>query len=107
MGGPGDDFGGAFKVRSETGGAILRIIASSGEGWDHVGVSLGTRCPTWAEVEQVKSLFFREGEMAMQLHVPRTDHINNHPHCLHLWRPTDSEIPRPPSIMVGIAGLSL
>jgi hypothetical protein len=49
----------------------------------------------------MKRLFFREDETAMQLHVPATDHINCHPHCLHLWRPTEVEIPRPPAIMVG------
>ena len=67
MGGPGDDLGGAFKVRASDGGSLLRIIASSGEGWDHVSVSLGTRCPTWGEMEQVKALFFRDDETAMQL----------------------------------------
>jgi hypothetical protein len=80
---------------------ILGIIASSGEGWDHVSVSLPLRCPTWTEMEIVKRLFFKVDEAAMQLHVPVTDHISFHPHCLHLWRPHDIEIPRPPAWMVG------
>lgn len=25
---------------------------------------------------------------------------NNHPYCLHLWRPVDTEIPHPPMICV-------
>jgi hypothetical protein len=25
-----------------------------------------------------------------------------HRYCLHWWRPTDVEIPRPPAIMVGV-----
>lgn len=30
------------------------------------------------------------------------DYVNNHPHCLHIWKPTETEIPTPPSILVGI-----
>lgn len=33
--------------------------------------------------------------------VPKRDHINCHPHCLHLWRPLKGRIPLPPSEMVG------
>lgn len=79
----------------------LRVIASSGDGWDHVSVSLENRTPTWAEMERVKRLFFKEEETVMQLHVPPSDHINFHPYCLHLWRPQLVTIPRPPSYMIG------
>lgn len=92
---------GCFWIPDPRGGPALAVIASSGAGWDHVSVSLPHRCPTWAEMERVKRLFFREGETAMQLHVPATDHVNHHPYCLHLWRPLDREIPRPPAIFVG------
>lgn len=101
MGGIGTDFGGAFRVKSCIDGGDLRIIASNGEGWDHVSVSRANRCPNWPEMEQVKRLFFRDDETAMQLHVPPADHINCHPNCLHLWRPHGVEIPRPPAFMVG------
>jgi len=43
----------------------------------------------------------------MQLHPPRSKWINNHPYCLHLWRPTKQEIPLPPEIAVGILGLEV
>ncbi len=36
---------------------------------------------------------------------PESQHINDHPRCLHLWRPLDREIPLPPSWLVG--GVSL
>lgn len=96
MGGKGDDFGGCFKVPSDRAGIELSIIASNGEGWDHLSVSTPLRCPTWDEMEKVKRLFFEAHETAMQLHVPPSDHISNHPFCLHLWRPHDCEIPLPP-----------
>lgn len=95
-----DEDGGAFRARHN--GRSLLIVASDGMGWDHVSVSLANRCPTWEEMEYVKHIFFREGETAMQLHVPVSDHINCHPYCLHLWRPQNAEIPRPPAIMVGL-----
>lgn len=94
------DLQGVFRIEHK--GAALRVIASTGEGWDHVSVSTATRCPTWDEMERVKRLFFRDDETAMQLHVPPSDHKNCHPYCLHLWRPRDAEIPRPPSIMVAL-----
>lgn len=96
----GDETCGAFFIPFE--GRSLRVIASTGAGWDHVSVSLPGRCPNWREMEHVKRTFFRDDETAMQLHVPPTDHINCHPFCLHLWRPNDGrEIPRPPALMVG------
>lgn len=99
----GDETCGAFAVPSPIDRQPLCVIASNNEGWDHVSVSRKNRCPNWPEMCHVKSLFFRDDETAMQLHVPTSDHINNHPHCLHLWRPHDAEIPRPPGIFVGLA----
>ena len=100
----GDETCGAFLLRSPVDGGTLRVVASSGEGWDHVSVSRAGRCPTWPEMEYIKRLFFRDDETVMQLHVPPADHVNMHPHCLHLWRPLTSEIPRPPAILVGAGG---
>lgn len=92
---------GAFILKSPIDGGDLRIIASVGDGWDHVSVSRATRCPNWEEMEHVARHFFRSDEVAMQLHVPTRDHINYHPHCLHWWRPLTGEIPRPPNDLVG------
>jgi hypothetical protein len=96
----GDGTCGAFKLPSPIDGQPLRIIASSGDGWDHVSISRSNRCPNWPEMEFIKRKFFKDDETVMQLHVPVTDHINAHPYCLHLWRPQHSEIPRPPGWML-------
>jgi hypothetical protein len=96
----GDEANGVFNIPSPTDGRLLRIIASSGEGWEHVSVSREDRCPTWSEMEDVKRRFFKDDETVMQLHVPVRDHISVHPNCLHLWRPVRVEIPRPPAILV-------
>jgi hypothetical protein len=96
----GDYGGGMFRVPSPIDKAEMAVIASDGEGWDHVSVSRANRCPNWIEMDYVKRAFFKNDEVAMQLHVPAKDHINKHPHCLHLWRPQHVEIPRPPGWMV-------
>lgn len=97
---------GAFRMASPVDGEDLRIVATSGMDWDHVSVSRKDRCPDWTELEHVKRIFFWPYECAMQLHVPVADHINNNEFCLHIWRPQKVEIPRPPGILVGVAGMT-
>lgn len=97
----GDETCGLFVLPSPIDGKELKIIASCGGGWEHVSVSRTNRTPNWPEMSHVKGIFFRDNETVMQLHVPAEDHVNDHPHCLHLWRPTKLEIPRPPKWMVG------
>jgi hypothetical protein len=85
---------GVFII-TRSGKLDLRIIADAGQGWDHVSVSTAMRCPTWEEMDMVKDMFFKVHEVAMQLHVPKKDHINIHPFTLHLWRPHKGGVPRP------------
>ena len=99
----GDHANGMFHIPSATGRHVLCVIASDGEGWDHVSVSRERKIPSWTEMEQVKRLFFKDNECAMQLHVPVSSHISCHPRTLHLWRPHQFEIPRPPPHLVGVA----
>ena len=81
--------------------AVMRVIASTGRAWDHVSVSLATRCPTWDEMAHVKGIFFLDDETVFQFH-PRSDqYVNHHPNCLHLWRPQAAEILLPPAWMIG------
>jgi hypothetical protein len=92
--------GGVFRIRLKTSSSPFLIIVSNTEGWDHVSVSLPTRCPTWDEMEFIKRKFFRDDETVMQLHVAVADHRSFHPYCLHLWRPQNIAIPLPPGNMV-------
>ncbi len=82
----------------------LRIIASEYAGWDHVSVSLTTRCPTWDEMERVRGWFFADDETVIQFSPPRdAERVNCHPYCLHLWRQQKVPAPKlPPTILVGI-----
>lgn len=89
---------------------VLQCIASDGDGWveqglelpawEHVSVSTPSRCPTWGELCQVKAMFW-DDDLVIQFHPLKSDYVNDHPYCLHLWRPIGIEIPTPPSITVG------
>ena len=96
---PGKTYG-AFFIQYKS--FRLKVIASDGEesGWDHVSVSLEHRCPNWDEMCFVKDLFFDEGETVVQFHPAKSDYINNHKYCLHMWRPVDLPLPLPDQIMV-------
>jgi hypothetical protein len=84
----------------------LTVIASDGGGWQHVSVSTPFRTPTWEEMCLVKGIFWDAEDTVLQYHPPESEYVNNHPYCLHLWRPTEQSIPLPPSFMVGLKGAS-
>lgn len=84
----------------------LFVIVSDQLGWEHVSVSVKgqRRVPTYEEMCYVKDLFWGEEETVMQLHPPKSVHVNLHKYVLHLWRPTDGKIPLPPTYLVGPVG---
>jgi hypothetical protein len=106
----GNDFG-AFQIMGPC-GQSLKIIISPGDAdegvpWEHASVSCRNRCPNWIEMSFVKDLVWDAEETVMQLHPPKSQWINNHPYCLHLWRPLNVEIPLPPAIAVGVPGVEI
>jgi hypothetical protein len=80
----------------------LTVIFSDGEGWEHVSVSTRGRCPNWDEMRFIKDLYWSADDVVMQLHPGRAEYVNNHPYCLHLWRPQGQTIPTPPPLLVGV-----
>ena len=99
---PGDPYG-WFIVPCN--GQVLNVLASAaypemGILWDHVSVSRPDRTPTWDEMCHVKNLFWSEDQCVVQFHPPKSDYVNFHPHCLHLWHWL-REMPRPPADLVG------
>ncbi len=115
---PSWGFVGAFIFHPERGEKTeLRVIASDGRdehgrvyedlgGWEHVSVSTATRCPTWDEMCRIKDLFWTEDEAVLQFHPPKSEYVNNHQFCLHLWKPPYPVV-LPPSILVGIKGVEI
>lgn len=78
----------------------LAVVFSWGGGWDHISVSHRNRTPTWDEMCMVKDIFFDEEECVVQYHPPKSHYVNNHPYCLHLWKPQNHEIIMPPKVFV-------
>lgn len=98
--GLGDATNGFFVVPLKHGQTVM-VQASNGLGWEHVSVSRKDRCPTWEEMCQVKTMFWDEDDCVVQYHPPKSDYVNLHKNCLHMWRPIGVEMPRPPKLMVG------
>lgn len=97
-----DDYGltGAFMIPMQS-GKWATVVASDGLGWEHVSVSLPNRCPNWEEMCIIKSLFWDPEEAVMQIHPKDSEYVNNHPYCLHLWRPSWG-VQTPPLELVGV-----
>ena len=93
---------GLFLIRYKN--INMRLIVSNELDWEHVSVSLPgkKRTPTWDEMCHVKSLFWDKDECVVQYHPAEKDYVNNHPYVLHLWKPIGVDVPKPPSIMVGV-----
>lgn len=100
-----DGNNGAFMVKLEHSQTVF-VIASDGAMWEHVSVSRRDRTPTWNEMCQVKDLFWGAEDCVVQFHPPRSDYVNNHPNCLHLWREVGAEFRTPPSILVGVKDMA-
>ena len=95
---------GAFMIPAPN-GKDLRIISSSGiwgGDWEHISVSVKNRYPNWEEMCLAKDLFWDEDETVIQYHPAKENYVDQHPYCLHLWKPKKEKIPLPPSIYVGI-----
>lgn len=86
-------------------GQSVRTIAGEGLGWEHVSASRVDRCPTWEEMCQIKDMFWDKTDCVVQFHPPESEYVNNHPYCLHLWKPIGIALPMPDSILVGYAGM--
>ena len=104
-----DGFNGMFRFVIS--GKAIRCIASDGMGWRHVSVSIEyeSRTPSWDIMCQVKGLFWNEDEIAIQFHPKKSEYVNFHEGCLHLWQPflggKPQPFPTPLPIMVGPKGI--
>lgn len=94
-------FNGAFFVPFKGNKPILGVVSSDQMGWDHVSVSLPSRSPSWSEMCYIKDLFFKPGETVIQFHPDKSQYVNFHPHCLHLWKKQGQEYELPPTDMIG------
>jgi hypothetical protein len=98
---------GCFILESPEPGWSLVLVASDGEGWEHVSVHArgrkmnAMRTPTWKEMCYVKRLCWDGEDEVVQFHPKESQYVNYHPHVLHLWRPIGIGIVVPPAHLVG------
>lgn len=95
-----DSHNGIFRIMLKSSRLMFNVIASDGDGWDHVSVSTNYRCPRWNEMKEIKDMFFDEEETVVQFHPKKSEYINNDPYCLHMWRLQNYDFPKPPEYMV-------
>jgi hypothetical protein len=104
----GDRFGWFLWLRGKT---QIRAMVTDGDEehpWEHVSITVAyqngkkwvERDPRWEEMCWIKSLFWGPEECVVQFHPPESNYVNNHPHCLHLWKSKSGAFPMPPTICV-------
>jgi hypothetical protein len=100
-----DGYNGLFVVPDcSDDGAPLRVIASTGFGWDHVSVLHPFREPSNREMSRVKDLFFWWDENVIEFHdyppVEWDIHENVTGKARHMWSPQGVGLPRPPDAIM-------
>jgi hypothetical protein len=96
-----DGNNGSFRIKTLKFAKPFLAIASDGELWEHVSVSTPHATPSWSAMCFIKDLFWDPEDCVVQYHPPQSTYVNNHTHCLHLWRKIGSEFELPPSCLVG------
>jgi hypothetical protein len=113
---PGAPFG-RFLLKYSRRVSLL-VQLSDGLGWQHASVSAWSvrpplkpqalkRCPTWDEMGVVKDAFWLSDEWVVQYHPAKKEYVTCHPYVLHLWKPTDQDLPTPDAILVGPKGITI
>lgn len=106
-----DGMGGRYYDRITE--KFLNFIFSYQMGWEHLSVSTPSKCPTWEQMCRMKDIFWSEEETCIQYHPAKSQYVDNHPYCLHIWKPIESDnftveygeeeniLPIPPHLLVG------
>ncbi|MBO7615011.1 MAG: hypothetical protein J6T15_04885 [Bacilli bacterium] len=68
-------------------GKWLNFMFSVQMGWEHLSVSMPSKTPSWDQMCVMKDIFFEEEEECFEYHPKKSEYVNMHPHCLHIWRP--------------------
>lgn len=90
-----------MEVHSFKGSDKALVCFTTVMGWEHLSVSFKNKIPSWEVMNEMKEMFFKDYEDAFQYHPTKENYINNNEYTLHIWRPLETNIPIPPSILVG------
>lgn len=83
----------------------MTIIESTerpdGREWYHVSFSFPDHLPTYDDLQRVRKCFIGEAYTALQIFPPKSEYVNFHQFCLHLYVCLSEEIV-PDSILTSI-----
>jgi len=71
---------------------VTSNVEADGHEWLHVSCARPDRLPDYDDLCEVKKLFIGEDRLAMQLFVPKSQHVNIYDTALHLWSCLDAEV---------------
>ncbi len=74
----------------------MHVIESSeghdGRDWYHVSFSFSDHLPTYDDLQLVRKCFIGEAFTALQIFPPKSEYVNHHKYCLHLYVCTSEEL---------------
>ncbi len=83
-------WGAGYGLRSASGLRLLIDCEQKDDDrfWVHISVSRASRCPTHEEMCEVKQAFLGD-RYAYAVYPPKSEYVNIHAFCLHLWALVD------------------
>lgn len=86
--------GASYVVTTERG--WMTVIASAcqesdGKRWVHLSCAYPSRLPTWTELTMIRDVLLGAHAKTIQVLAPKSEHVNIHPYCLHLWHCLDGD----------------
>ncbi|MEG4965744.1 hypothetical protein QUB11_03705 [Microcoleus sp. B6-A1] len=81
--------GGAYRSRDGLVVIISCSIEKDGYSWVHVSLSRKKSVPTWIDLVKVKDIFLGAEALAIQILPARSEWVNVHEFCLHLYQCLD------------------
>lgn len=70
---------------------IWTVEEHQGKRWAHVSMAGETNMPTYTDLVWVKNWILGRDAKAIQIFAPASEHVNDHPCCLHLWSCLDDD----------------
>lgn len=83
-----DEFNRAWRMKQGAGKGLLVLASVATYGlhaWYHVSFSRRDKVPSYDEILWVREHFFSPDMKAIQVFPKKSNHVNFHPNCLHLW----------------------
>lgn len=67
--------------------AIVDTCLIDGKEWRHLSVSRRSRTPSHEDMVRAAEAFLDVDAVSLSIFPPRSQWVNVHEHCLHLWQP--------------------